>query len=394
MDINELFRHDIDESVYENRFKEVSMAKKNYHGALPLLDFGIGEDKSLPNRGLLFEIITHLWEKKNHKYTDDGLDDFKTAARHYLKRRFDVEIDEKEVAITMGTKSALATLPLFLIEKGDYLVTFKPSYIIMEKNVLLLKGKVYQIPIKGNGELPDLSTVPAKVWEKTKILLLNFPHNPTGEIASSSFYQEAIALARKYNFLIINDAAYVETSAALTIISPFLKEEGAKEVGIELFTLSKSHNMTGFRLGFIAGNEEIIKKFIITKDLVESGQYAPIQYAGIYALNNDKIPNHLKEKYQRRKDRLFAILFAHGFKLSKSVATFFLYAEAPRFIGEKECLTAKSAAIALINNFGIVTIPYDDVEPRLRFSVTFDADNDDYFFEQLVARLKNLQCRY
>lgn len=388
MDFNELVIKDY-HNIFFNRFEDIMRLKRAYHGSFPLMDFGIGEEKDAPNPLILNALIDSLKESKNHKYSDNDYSSFLDSARAYVKRNFNVTANEKEIMHVMGAKSILAMIPSLFVEEGDYVVTLKPSYVVLERAAQLRKAKIEYLSLSEENQFyPDLDIIKEEVWKKTKILMLNFPHNPTGTTVDKKFYKHAIELAKKYHFLIINDAAYLGISYESPLA--FMSIEGAKDVGIEIYTLSKSHNMTGFRIGFVIGNEKIISLLKDLKNNFDSGQYLPIQYAAKVALEHDEITNELKEKYLRRMKKIAMILFEHGLYAHIPYGTFYLYIKTPTFVKEQTITSAKEFAALLLNKVGIMCIPYDDVNHYVRLSMTYDCVDEEKFLKDFANRLDYL----
>ncbi len=227
--------------------------------------------------------------------------------------------------------------------------------------------------------------------KKAKLLYLNYPNNPTGAVANRDFFEEIVHFAKKHELIVVHDAAY----AALVFDDEkplsFLSVPGAKEVGIELHSLSKSFNMTGWRIGFIAGNAKLVSAFAAVKDNCDSGQFIPIQKAAAYALSHPELTEQTAEKYSRRHDSLATILREYGFHANKPKGSFFLYTRIPRAVENGPVFhSAEDFSQYLIKEHLISTVPWDDNDPYVRFSVTFQADGlheEQQIFEEIRARL-------
>lgn len=385
MKIEDLFIADY-QNIFYNRFQDILDQKAHYQGALSLMDFGVGEEKDMPNMQIVEALKKAMSEPKNHKYSDNEMAPMLESATKYLKRNFDVNVSSNEIMPVMGAKSILAMIPFLFINKYDYIVTLKPGYVILERATQLKEGKVAYLPLSEENDFyPSLDSISEDIWKKTKILNLNFPHNPTGAVVDEKFYLEAIKYAKKYNFIIVNDAAYLGISYQKPLA--FLKAPGAKDVGIEIYTLSKSHNMTGFRIGFVAGNETLIKALKMLKNNFDSGQYMPIQYAAKEALDHDEITEALKDKYLRRLKKIAMALFEHGIYAYIPYATFYLYFEAPTHLKNHEFKNAKEFASFLLEQAGIMSIPYDEVGHYIRLSMTFECEDEETFLNEFKRRL-------
>jgi LL-diaminopimelate aminotransferase len=259
-----------------------------------------------------------------------------------------------------------------------------------------LRGEVHKLPLVAeNNFLPDLSKIPAGILKRAKLLYINYPNNPTGAVATREFFEQVISFARENNLVVVQDAAY----AALTFDDykpfSFLSMEGAKDVGVEIHSLSKAFNMTGWRLGFVAGNEKIVKAFASVKDNNDSGQFKAIQLAGCEALAHTEITEKTAQKYSRRHNLLAKTLNSVGFKATKPKASFYLYCQIPkRVMGGVEFANAEEFSQWLILEHSISTVPWDDAGAFVRFSVTYKADSEEEelkIMEEIRQRLSKTE---
>lgn len=365
---------------FENIKRAKAVAKKAFPG-MELIDMGVGEPDEMADAGIVNILREEATKPENRGYADNGIPEFKEAAVNYLKRVFNVEglNPETEVLHSIGSKPALAMLPSCFINPGDVTIMTVPGYPILGTHTKYLGGEVYTIELKPeNAFLPDLKSIPIDIAMRAKLLYLNYPNNPTGASATVAFFEEVIAWARKYKVVVIHDAPY----AALTYdeMKPlsFLSVPGAKEVGVELHSLSKSYNMTGWRIGFIAGNPLIVKAFGDVKDNNDSGQFIAIQKAAVYGLQHPEITEKIARKYSRRHDMLVAVLNELGFTAEKPKGSFFLYVKAPIGIkGGRRFESGEDFSQYLIREKLISTVPWDDAGHFVRFSVTFMANGEE-----------------
>jgi len=273
-----------------------------------------------------------------------------------------------------------------------------PGYPVMGTHAQYLGGEVVNLPLtEANNFLPDLKSIDSATREKAKILYLNYPNNPTGANATREFYEEAIAFAKQNNIIIIQDAAY----AALTYSGKsesFLSIPGAMDVGVEFHSLSKAYNMTGWRIAFIVGNELIVKGLSHVKDNVDSGQFAGIQKAGIYALEHPEITDRTVAKYKRRLSMLVETLNSVGFKAKMPGGSFFLYVGAPKGIkGGRKFANGEEFSQFLITEMLISTVPWDDVGHYVRFSATFAAKGEveeTRIMKEIKERLSTVEFEF
>lgn len=371
-----------DTAIYKfEKIKRAKAAAKQEHPGTELIDMGVGEPDEMADAGIVAKLAEEAAKRENRGYADNGIPEFKEAAVRYLKNVFGVEgIDAAtEVLHSIGSKPALAMLPSCFINPGDITIMTVPGYPVLGTHTKYLGGEVYNVELKKeNGFLPDLSSIPEDIAQRAKLLYLNYPNNPTGASATVEFFTEVVEWARKYGVVVVHDAPY----AALTYdgLKPlsFLSVPGAKDVGVELHSLSKSYNMTGWRIGFIAGNPLVVKAFGDVKDNNDSGQFIAIQKAAAYGLDNPQITEKIAEKYSRRHNMLVDVLNGLGFTAEKPKGSFFLYVEAPKGVkGGRRFESGEDFSQYLIREKLISTVPWDDAGHFVRFSVTFIADGEE-----------------
>jgi LL-diaminopimelate aminotransferase len=256
-------------------------------------------------------------------------------------------------------------------------------------------GSVYKLPLEAKNDfLPDLESIPADVRTRAKLLVINYPNSPTGKLATREFYQRAIDFAQKNQVVVVQDAAHILLSYEAAPLS-FLSVPAAKEVGVEVHSMSKGFHMIGWRLGFVAGHERIVQAFADVKDNCDSGQFMAIQKAGAAALDNESIPGQVREKYRRRLEKLVKVLTRCGFDCRMPGGTYFLYTASPRGLASGlKFKNAEAASQYLITEHSICTVPWDDAGAFLRFSVTYEAADEaaeDALMQTTEQRLKQIQ---
>ena len=281
-----------DTKIY--KFEKIKRAKRAAMDANPnkdLFDLGVGEPDEMAFPGVIKTLQLEAEKPENRGYTDNGIEEFKVAAINYMDNVFGVKgLDpNKHINHTIGAKPGLAMLPSIFINPGDITLMTVPGYPVMGTHTQYLGGEVINLPLtKENSFLPDLKSITSDIAKRAKILYLNYPNNPTGANATQAFYEEAVDFAKKNDVVVVQDAAY----GALNFDenpSSFLSIPGAMDVGVELHSLSKSYNMTGWRIAFVVGNELIVKGVAHVKDNIDSGQFAAIQKAAIHALEHPDI---------------------------------------------------------------------------------------------------------
>ncbi|OXL84885.1 aspartate aminotransferase [Paenibacillus sp. SSG-1] len=391
-----------DTAIY--KFEKIKRAKAQAKKDFPdveLIDLGVGEPDEMADAGIVAKLAEEAAKPENRGYADNGIPEFKEAAAKYLMEVFNVDgIDpQTEVLHSIGSKPALAMLPSVFINPGDVTIITVPGYPVLGTHTKYLGGEVYTVELKKeNNFLPDLKSIPEEIAQRAKLIYLNYPNNPTGASATVEFFTEVVEWAKKYDIVVVHDAPY----AALTYdgLKPlsFLSIPGAKDVGVELHSLSKSYNMTGWRIGFIAGNPLVVKAFGDVKDNNDSGQFIAIQKAAAYGLAHPEITEKIAEKYSRRHDMLVAALNELGFQAEKPKGSFFLYVEAPKGIkGGIRFNSGEDFSQFLIREKLISTVPWDDAGSFVRFSVTFEAkgqEDEKRVIAEIKRRLSDVEFEF
>src|SRR5262245_59101889 len=334
------------------KFEKIKRAKRAALAAHPerrLLDFGIGENDDMADPLVRETLKREADRLENRGYADNGIAAFKEAAAAFMKRVFEVNLDPvTEVNHCIGSKPALAMLPAAFINPGDVTLMTVPGYPVAGTHTLYYGGTVHNLPLREeNGFYPDLGSIPADVLRRAKLLVLNYPNSPTGAVATRDFYRRVIDFAHAHRVVVVQDAAHL----LLTYDGPplsLLQVDGAKEVGIEVHSLSKGFNMIGWRIGFAAGHAKIVQAFADVKDNCDSGQFMAIQQAAKAALEHPEISDRTREKYRRRLQKLVAALKQVGFQANMPSGTYFLYVRAPRGGAGRTFATAEDASQFLI----------------------------------------------
>ncbi|MCU0704173.1 MAG: LL-diaminopimelate aminotransferase [Fimbriiglobus sp.] len=383
------------------KFEKIKRAKRKALADYPnrqLLDFGIGENDNMAAPQVRDEMKRQIDRVENRGYADNGIAAYKEAAAEFLKRQFGVTVDPvTEVCHCIGSKPAYAMLPAVFINPGDVTLMTAPGYPVAGTWTKYLGGEVVRLPLlKENGFFPDLDGLPADVKKRAKLLVLNYPNSPTGAVATADFYKRVIEFAHKHQIVIVQDAAHILLSYQGEPYS-FLQVDGAKEVGVEVHSMSKGFDMIGWRLGFVAGHPKIVQAYADVKDNSDSGQFMATQHAAAAALRDASIPTAIRAKYKRRLEKLVAALRQVGFEATMPGGTYFLYVKAPTAAGERRFANAEEASQYLITEQSVCCVPWDDAGPFLRFSVTYTAKNEaeeDALMAETVARLKGMKLAF
>ncbi len=316
-------------------FKELDRKRTELRArGVDIIDLGVG-DPDLPTPSHITEAMKEAVENpENHRYPSySGMNDLKNAVSKWFERRFGVQVSpETEVVSVIGSKEGLAHLPLAFIDPGDVALIPSPAYPVYHNATMFAGGEPFHMPlIKKNGFLPDLEAIPSEVTQRAKMMFLNYPNNPTSAVADHGFFKRVVEFAEKHNILVCHDAAYTEMAFDGYRPPSFLEVDGAKDVGLEIHSLSKTYNMTGWRIGFAVGNQTLIEGLGAIKSNIDSGVFQAIQIAGIKALTHDQsCVKEMVEVYTRRRDLMVNGLKKIGFKVESPKATFYLWIEIPK----------------------------------------------------------------
>jgi LL-diaminopimelate aminotransferase len=358
-------------------FAEIDRRKREaLSRGVDLIDLGIG-DPDIPTPAAVVEKLLEGASKPvNHRYpSSSGMGEFREAVANWYQSRFTVKLDPaKEVVSLIGSKEGIGNMAVAFVDPGDLVLVASPCYPVYHIGTAFNGGKNYFLPLrKENKFLPDLESIPADVAKQAKLLWINYPNNPTAAVADKDFYQRVIDFANKNNVIVCHDAAYTEMGYDGYKPMSFLQVEGAREVGIEFHSLSKTFNMTGWRIGMAVGNAELVGGLAQAKSNLDSGIFQAVQEAGIEALNlGDKIVEPSRKIYQERRDILVDGLRAVGLECDKPKATFYVWVSCPKGLSSAE-FTAK-----LLDEAGVVTTPGngfgDAGEGYVRFTVCVDKE--------------------
>ncbi len=336
-----------------------------------LIDLSIG-DPDLPTPPHIVKAMKKAVENPaHHRYPSyEGMLSYRDAVARWYKKRFGARLDpQTEVLSLIGSKEGIGHIPLAFIDPGDIVLVPSPGYPVYSVGTLFAEGESYAMPLReDNNFLPDLDTIPKSTLRKAKLIFLNYPNNPTSAMAPISFYKEVIRIALKYNIIVCHDASYTEIYYDKKPVS-FMQIPGAKDVGIEFHSLSKTYNMTGWRIGFAVGNREVLAGLGKIKTNLDSGVFQAIQEAAIVALDtDDRALSAIRKTYQERGDALFTGLRKLGMHLLKPKATFYIWAKIPAHFDSMGFVTY------LLNRAGILATPGNGFgkagEGYVRFALT------------------------
>lgn len=384
------------------KFEKIKRAKRKAladHPERQLIDFGIGENDDMADQSVRRVMADEINKRENRGYADNGIAEFKEAAARFMQRQLGVQLDPAtEINHSIGSKPALALLPAAFINPGDITLMTVPGYPVAGTYTRYFGGTVYKLPLlEENDFLPDLDAIPGDVCRAAKMLVINYPNSPTGRTATRDFYEQVIAFCHQHSVIVVQDAAHIMLSYDSPPLS-FLSVPGAKEVGVEVHSLSKGFDMIGWRMGWVCGHERIVHAFADVKDNTDSGQFIAIQKAAAAALDTDSIPTRIREKYRRRLSKLVETLRRCGFECKMPGGTYFLYARSPKGVaGGPDFESGERASQYLITEHSICTVPWDDAGSYLRFSVTYEAADEaaeDALMAETESRLNQIQLEF
>ena len=371
-------------------FVEIDKAKREARKqGRDLIDLGIG-DPDLPTPGNIIEKLYQASkDPRNHKYAlDQGMPVLRQAIADWYKRRFNVDLNpETQILPLIGSKEGIAHMPLAFVNRGEYVLSPNPSYPPYRGSAILSDGKVQDMPLlEKNNFLPDFKKIPLPARKKAKLMFLNYPNNPTGAIADAEFYRKAIDFASKYNIIIAHDAAYSEMSYDGYKPMSFLEVEGAKDTGVEFHSLSKTYNMTGWRIGWVCGNAQVVSGIAKVKSNIDSGIFSAIQIAGLEALSGPQ--EHIQKMraiYQERRDVLCAGLKSIGWNFLKPEAAFYVWVSVPKGYD------SRGFAALLLEKCDIVVTPGVGFgkcgEGYIRFALTVSKERVQEAIERIQKRV-------
>ena len=300
---------------------------------IDVISLGIG-DPDLPTpEPVVEELVRRVARPETHRYpSNKGLDAFREAVADFYAVRFDVEIDSvREVIPTLGGKEGVSHVAFACLDPGDVCLAPEPGYPPYTSGPIFAGADVHYLPLRDENEfLPDLDAIPDDVWRRANLLYLNYPNNPTGAIAPESFFARVAEAARERDVIVVHDSAYSEVAFDGYRPPSFLAAPGAKDVGVEIFSLSKGWNMTGWRVAWIAGNGAVIERYLRLKTNLDSGMFDAVQFAGVAAIRDARdFPREMSEIYQRRRDLMLDALAQVGLAAKPPQATPYIWARVP-----------------------------------------------------------------
>lgn len=358
-----------------------------------VISLGIGDPDMPTPQHIIDALNIASQDVKNHQYpTYSGMFEFRDAVSKWYKKRFNVEISPQDEVITLiGSKEGIAHIFLAYVDKDDYTLVSDPGYPVYKIGTQLAGGIPFSLPLlEENNFLPDLNSIPKDIARKSKIMFINYPNMPTAATATLEFFEEVVRFAKENNIIVCHDAPYSEISFDGYVAPSFLQAKGAKDVGVEFHSLSKTYNMTGWRIGWVCGNKDIVQSLLTIKTNIDSGVFQAIQYAGISALNGPQ--EHIAERnkiYQKRRDMVVETLNELGWNIKPPVATFYIWCKIP-----KNYTSSVDFCTDVLNKTGVIVVPGigygEHGEGYFRISLTIQDDK----LQEAMERWKKSGIRF
>lgn len=373
-------------------FGAVDQLKSKYlQQGIELFDFSMGNPDGATPESIVNSLLSAIKNPQTHRYVKPakGLDALRTSIASWYQRNYQVSINpDNEAVITIGAKEGISHLALAMIDPGDSVLVPTPTYPIHQYAFLIAGAKVDTFSVQSEEKM--LAEIKSKLQTNSslKALMLNFPANPTGECVSLAFFEEVVALAKRYQVWVIHDFAYADVSFDGIRPPSILQVNGAKECSVEVCSLSKSYNMPGWRIGYVAGNPTLVNALIKIKSYYDYGLFAPIQIAAIEALQNcDQQKKEICDNYQTRRDVLCDALNGIGWQVKKPNATMFVWAKIPDAFSHLDSVTFTKL---LIEHTHVVVSPGIGFGKAGDDSVRFALIENEQRIVQAISNIKPL----
>lgn len=371
-------------------FAAVDSKKREAIGkGMDVIDLGVGDPVEPTPTHIIDQLCKSAYDRTNHRYPSySGMMAFKEAVARWYRKRAGIDLDPKTQVITLiGAKEGIAHIPFALVNPGDKVLVPSPAYPVYRNSTILAGADPVIMPLlKDNGFLPDLGAIDSNTARKAKMMFLNYPNNPTGAVATLDFFHQVVEFARGYNIVVCHDAAYLELGLDGYCAPSFLEASGALEIAVEFYSLSKTYNMTGWRIGAAAGNADIIAALGAVKTNIDSGAFQAVQWAGVQALEGPQgCVEQQKRIYEQRRGLLLEALRSMGLQADPSQATCYLWCPVPHGF------TSTQFAAELIERIGVVVTPGVGFgqygEGFIRLSLTVETDR----LKEAARRMKTIR---
>lgn len=375
----DMFQESIFTTLKETKLKYTEKTGKE------TIDFSIGSPNIAPEPGIIEIMKEAVTIGENYKYAINELPEMKSAIHDWYANRYGVELEEDELMCLQGSQEALSTLPLAVCDPGDIVLVPDPHYPIFSDGPKIANAKVEFMPMKEEYDyIIQLDQIDEEIAKKAKMMIVSYPNNPTCATAPDSFYEELIAFAKKYDIMVLHDNAYSELVFDGKKGKSFLSYPGAKEVGVELNSFSKTYGMAGARLGVLVGNKDVVHTYGVLKSNMDYGIFLPVQYAGIEALRNGGASIiETRQAYQDRRDALVSIFDQVGWHIPPSKATMFAWARIPDSYPDSQAFV-----LDLLEKTGVVVTPGQSFGQQGKRYVRLALVQDIEKIEEAARRIK------
>ena len=353
-----------------------------------VINLGVGDPDHPTPAFIIDKMAQAIYDPRNHRYPfDEGVPAFRDSAAAFMQKRFNLALSTDQIITTIGSKDGIAHLPLAVVNPDDIVLVPAPGYPVYNSSAIFAGGRPFKIELtEANGWLPDLDAIPADVARQAKLMWVNYPNNPTAAVAPRKFYEQLVAFAEKYDILLASDLAYSETYFDEPPVS-ILQIPGAMDRAIEFHSLSKTFNMTGWRIGFAAGNTAIVAALAQVKANSDSGQFNAIQWAGKEALDHFDHPDvkAMTQTYRQRRDVFCDGLSAAGIPTPRPHASFFVWGKCP------PGYTSMNFVARVLDEAAVVLVPGGGFSPHcdtyFRAAITVEVDR----MKQAVDRIAKIK---
>lgn len=366
--------------------KKISAKKA---AGVDVVSLGIGDPDQPTPAHIVDRMKRELDRPSNHRYPSYyGLPEFRRSVADWYKRRFDVDLHpDNEIIPLIGSKEGIAHIYLALVDPGDVALVPDPGYPVYAMGAILAGGKTHNMPLlEENGFLPDFSLIPSDVAKAARLMWLNYPNNPTAAVATPEFYAEAVAFCKQHDIVLCHDFAYSELTYDGYVAPSIFEIPGARDVAVEFHSLSKTYNMTGWRIGWCCGNQDVVEALSRVKTNIDSGIFNAIQYAGIEALEGPQdCVEDMKKLYVSRRDRMVARLRELGWVVEAPKGAVYLWMRVP------SGYTSASFATHMLDEAGVVVSPGNAYGPSgegyIRMTLTLADDRIDEALDRIQKAL-------
>lgn len=365
----------------------LEMKKEKLKRGEKVIDLSIGTPNIPPADHIIRAMTEAVQDKKNYVYAIQDTRELHEAVSAWYRRRYQVEIDpDTEVVSLLGSQEGLSHIGLTLVDPGDIVLVPDPCYPIFGDGPVIAGAELHYMPLKKeNNYLIDFDAIPEKVAKAAKLMVVSYPNNPTTAVAPGWFYEKLISFAKKYDIAVLHDNAYSELAFGMETSGSFLQYEGAKDVGVEFNSLSKTYGLAGARIGFCIGNREIVEKMTTLKSNTDYGMFLPVQKAAIAAITGDQFcVKTTREAYQKRRDCFCEGMTSIGWPIEKCPATMFVWAPIPvKYTSSEEFVKI------LLEKAGVIVTPGSAFGPSGEGYVRVALVQDEENIRKAVQNVKN-----